>query len=187
MQAQKARQRAVAAAQGIDHLAANHLAVLHLVELELLGVAEVLKDFSVVIGHCNAHVSVLLMFHGRFAEAAGPAAARRRAVADAIVAALDHQRPAVDQAVRDLPARALTDLRHRGAGDLHLCGALLVGAALRVHQANHLEFVQAEHHRPALRAALGCEAAHLRLKADSPASLGSGHLRRLLISVICRL
>ena len=58
---QKACQQSVAAAVGIHDLRVDDAAVLHIVQLELLGVAEVLEDFSVLIGDRDSHV--VLSFH----------------------------------------------------------------------------------------------------------------------------
>ena len=52
---QKARQRAVSAAVGVQDLCPRHPAVFHLVHLELLRVAKVLKHGPVLIGHCDFH------------------------------------------------------------------------------------------------------------------------------------
>ena len=53
---EEARQGAVAAANGADHLGGDHLAVLHFIELELFTVAEVLKHLAVFIGYCEFHI-----------------------------------------------------------------------------------------------------------------------------------
>ena len=50
---QKSRQCAVAAAVGVHHFLPDDLAVCHLIELELLRVAEVLKDLTVFISNCD--------------------------------------------------------------------------------------------------------------------------------------
>ena len=55
--AQQGRQGAVALAVGADHLAAGDLAVFHVVQLELGGVAEVGKDAAVLVGDCNSHTN----------------------------------------------------------------------------------------------------------------------------------
>ena len=46
----------MAAAVGVDHFGGDDLAVVDLIELELLGVAKVLEDLAVCVGNCNFHV-----------------------------------------------------------------------------------------------------------------------------------
>ena len=53
--AQQGSQGAVALAVGAHHLAADHLAVFHFVQLKLGGVAEMGKDQAVLISDCNFH------------------------------------------------------------------------------------------------------------------------------------
>ena len=53
--AQHTCQRAVAVAVAVHHLGGNDLALLHIIELELLCVAEVLEDLSVFIGYRDSH------------------------------------------------------------------------------------------------------------------------------------
>ena len=52
---QQPGQRAVAAAVSAHHFAGQDPAILHLVDLEVLGLAEVLEYFSVLIGYRNFH------------------------------------------------------------------------------------------------------------------------------------
>ena len=58
---QHARQSAMAAAGGVDHLGGNNLSVLNLIELELLAVSKVLENLSILIGYCNLHFDDLLL------------------------------------------------------------------------------------------------------------------------------
>ena len=53
---QEAGQGAMAAAGGVHHLAVEDPAQAHIVKLKLLGMAKVLEDLAVFIGHCNAHL-----------------------------------------------------------------------------------------------------------------------------------
>ena len=69
--AQQARQSAVALAVGADHLAAHHLAVFHIVDLELGGVAEVGENKTILIGNCNSHSCFLSAVKSRRLPAAG--------------------------------------------------------------------------------------------------------------------
>lgn len=52
---QNTRQSTVAAAVGIHDLRGQDLAVLNIVDLELLGVTKVLKDISIFISDCDSH------------------------------------------------------------------------------------------------------------------------------------
>ena len=53
---QNACQRAMATAVGIHHLGRNDLAVSHIIDLELLGMAKVLENFTVFISYCDSHI-----------------------------------------------------------------------------------------------------------------------------------
>ena len=53
--AQHTCQGAVAAAVGIYHFGCNDRAVFYFVNLELLGVTEMLEDLTVSISYCNSH------------------------------------------------------------------------------------------------------------------------------------
>ena len=48
-------QRAVSAAHGIDNFRCNDLTLLHIIDLKLLGVAEVLENLAVFVSDCNSH------------------------------------------------------------------------------------------------------------------------------------
>lgn len=55
VECQKARQRTVTAAVCADNSLADDFSVLNIIELELLRVAEVLKNLTVFIGNCDFH------------------------------------------------------------------------------------------------------------------------------------
>ena len=62
---QEGSQGTVAAAVGIHNGGTDDLAVLHVIELELLGVAEMLDNCAVLIGYCVSHdVFSFQMFRG---------------------------------------------------------------------------------------------------------------------------
>lgn len=91
------RQRAVTFALGVHHGLGGYLSVLHIVQLELFGMSEMLKDLSVVIGDCNFHDIFLLIGLTVAPPAASTAAPsgtflRRGGAAQLIVPALNHQR-----------------------------------------------------------------------------------------------
>ena len=122
----------MAGAAGAHDLLVEHLAVLNVVDLELLAAAKVHKDVAVVVRGCHPHgVDLLCWPYGRHCGDGG--------VRD--IAALDDERSSVDQRVCHLAMRAAADCRHRGAGNAHLlCDCLLV-KAFQVAQAQRLEFV----------------------------------------------
>ena len=53
---QESRQGPVAAAVGVHYLSGHYLAVLHLIDLELLRVPKMLKYLSIVISYCDLHL-----------------------------------------------------------------------------------------------------------------------------------
>ena len=53
--AQNTCQSAVAAAIGVYYFGSDDVAILHFVNLELLGVTEMLEDHTVSISNCNSH------------------------------------------------------------------------------------------------------------------------------------
>ena len=55
--AQHACQSTMTAAVGVHHLRCNDCAVLHFVDLELLGVTEMLEDLTVSVSNCDSHDS----------------------------------------------------------------------------------------------------------------------------------
>ena len=59
----KSCQRTVTAAVRIHDLGSNDLTLLYRVDLELLGVSEMLKDLSVFVSNCNFHIFILLIIN----------------------------------------------------------------------------------------------------------------------------
>lgn len=198
---QKSGQRAVSLAVGVHHLGGHHLPVLDVVELELFRVAEVLENHAVFIGDCNSHRICFLSqnkatFGGdRRPPALLPATGGGCPVAQAVVPAGNEKALAVDQAVSQLVARRFVDLRHGGAGDAHLGGALLLGGVLQIDEADGLVLIQRHHHLAAGVYAVGAKAIVGRLGADAPASRGSrqgsasflGSFRHMSITIIAGL
>ena len=117
---EQARKGTVAGAAGAHDLLAEHLAVLNVVDLELLAAAKVHKDVAVVIRGCHSHGADLLCWpYGRRCGDGG--------VRD--IAALDDERPTIDQRICHLAMRSAANCRHRGARDAHvLCDGLLIEA-----------------------------------------------------------
>ena len=119
----QARQGAVAGAAGAYDLLVEHLAILDVVDLELLAAAKVHKDVAVVVRRCHPHgVDLLCWPCGRCRGDGG--------VCD--IAALDNERPSVDQRIGHLAMRAAANGRHRCAGDAHLLGDRLLVETLQV-------------------------------------------------------
>ena len=124
---------AMTRAIGAHDLGGNDLAVLDVVDLELLGATEVLEDVAVVVRDRDSH-SALLLCRPRLGVGL-----RSGGIGD--VAAGDDQAPAVDQRVGDLCTGAVADGRHRGAGDAHALGGLGLAQMLEVHEAQRLKLV----------------------------------------------
>ena len=119
----QACQGAVAGAAGAYDLLVEHLAVLNVVDFELLAAAKVHKDVAVVVRGCHPHGADLLCW---------PCGRRRGDGGVRDVAAFDDDRPSVDQRVCHLAMRTAADCRHRGAGNAHVLGDFLLIEAFQV-------------------------------------------------------
>ena len=75
------------------------------------------------------------------------------------VAALDDERPTIDQRVCHLAMRAAADGRHRGPGNAHALGDGLLIEAFQVTQPQDLELVDRHVDGVAARRAVGGKAA----------------------------
>ena len=133
---QKARQGTMAAAIGINDFRMNDLAIRSFIKLKLLGVAEMLENLTIFIGDCNFHNGFSFAFFVEFFRVASLRPAAAAAVgcllssADAVVSSGDVQRLPVDKTRCDLASCAFVNLLHGRAGNVHLCGTLLVGLLL---------------------------------------------------------
>ena len=143
---EQARKGTVAGAAGAHDLLVEYLAVLNVVDLELLAAAKVHKDVAVVVRGCHPHgVDLLCWPYGRCRGNGG--------VRD--IAAFDDERPTIDQRVCHLAMRTAADGRHRGAGNAHvLCDFLLIEAS-QVAEAQDLELVDRHVDGIAARQAIG--------------------------------
>ena len=136
---QKACQCAVTAAVGINNFRMRDFAVHSFIKLELFGMAEMLKDLTVFIGDCNFHNGIsFAIFVGFFCVgslhlAAAAAVGCLLSSTDAVVSSGDVQRFPVDKTRCDLASCAFVNLLHGRAGNVHLCGTLLVGLLLQVN------------------------------------------------------
>ena len=117
------RQCTVTSAAGAHDLLVEDLVVLDVVDLELFAAAKVHKDVAVVVRRCHPHgVDLLCWPCGRCRGDGG--------VCD--IAALDTDRPSIDQRVCHLAMRAAADCRHRGAGNTHALGDFLLIESFQV-------------------------------------------------------
>ena len=118
---QEAGQCAVPAAVGWYDLLRDNFTVLHIVELELLRVTEMLEDLSVFVSYCDSHTACSFLNDILCSLIVEP-----------IVSAPDQELFSVYQCVSDFPPCALVNGRYGGAGNAHLFGALLLGQSLPV-------------------------------------------------------
>ena len=147
---EQARQGAVAGAAGAHDLLVEHLAVLNVVDLELLAAAKVHKDVAVVVRSCHPHgVNLLCWPCGRCRGNGG--------VRD--VTAFDDDRPSIDKRVCHLSMRAAADCRHRGTGNAHVLGDCLLIEAFQVAQSQDFELVDRHNDGVSAGKAVGGKAA----------------------------
>ena len=148
---QYAGQRTMALSIGIHHLGSLDFPRLHIVDLELPGVSEMLEDFARFISNRDSHHVFPFRFRILLANlifvAAAAAAELPFSAAELILSALNAQRKAVYQRIRQfLPGRRVDPL-HRGAGNAHLPAALLLRKAFLVNQADRFIFVHRQQDR----------------------------------------
>ena len=122
---QKAGEGPVSAAVGVNDLFFCDPPLPHVIKLEKLRMAEVLKNLSVVIGHCDAHGFFSFRFHMVSSLLIEP-----------VMAAADLEDCSVHQTVRQLFPGAVVDRRHRGPGDPHPDGTLLLGQSALINDRN---------------------------------------------------
>ena len=123
---------AVTGATGAYDLLVEHLAILDVVDLELLAAAKVHKDVAVVVRRCHPHGADLLCW---------PCGRRRGDGGVCDIAAFDTQCAPVDQRVCHLAMCAAADGRHGGAGNAHVLGDGLLIEAFQVAQPQDFELV----------------------------------------------
>ena len=129
---EQTRQCTVTSAAGAYDLLVEHLAILDVVDLELLAAAKVHKDVAVVVRRCHPHgVDLLCWPCGRCRDDGG--------VRD--IAACDDERAPVDQRVCHLAMRSAADGRHGGASDTHLLGDGLLIEVFHVAQPQDFELI----------------------------------------------
>jgi hypothetical protein len=126
----------MAAAVGIDDLLSDNLSVLHIIELELLCVSEMLKDFPVFKGYCDSHDSCSFLDD-----------IIRSLIIKPIVAATDQKPFAVYESFRNLTPGTLVNSGHGGSGNTHPFSALFLRQALAIEQADRFKLIQTHHDR----------------------------------------
>ena len=176
-------QCAVTAAVGVNDFRMDNFAVCSFIKLELFGVAEMLKNLTVFIGNCNFHNGIsFTIFVGFFwvsslHTAVAAAVGCLLSSADAVVSSGDVQRLPMDKARCDFAPCAFVNLLHGRAGNIHLCGTLLVGLLLQVNQPNNLVFVQRQQDRLGIFTSVGAEGINLWCATNSTAPWRSWHGR----------
>ena len=105
--------------------------------------------------------------------------------ADTVVSTGDVQRFPVDKTRCDLAPCAFVNLLHGRAGNVHLCGTLLVGLPLQVNQPNDLVLVQRQQDRLGILTPAGAEGINLWCATNPTAPWRSwhGHTPSFLFSV----
>ena len=133
---QKACQCAVPAAVRRNDLLCNDLTILHVVELELLSVAEMLENLSVSVSYCDSHIFCSFLNDILCSLIVEP-----------IVSTPDQELFSIYQCRSNFSPCALVNGCHSGAGNAHLFGALLLRQAFAVKQADRLELIQSHDDR----------------------------------------
>ena len=95
--------------------------------------------------------------------------------ADTVVSPSDVQRLPVDKTRCDLAPCDFVNLLHGRAGNVHLCGTLLVGLLLQVNQPNDLVFVQRQQDRLGILAPVETECIDLWYATNLTAPWRSWH------------
>ena len=161
-----------AAVGGYDPFGDN-LPVLHVIELELFGVPEVLKDLSVVISYRNSHIVCPFL---RYVQ--------RSLITEAIISSTEQELLAIYQCLRDFAPGTVVDRSYGCAGNTHPFSALLLSHSVAIQQTDCLKLVQAHHNGLTVRYLLGRELPMIRITADPPAALFSGHNRTSFLTYV---
>jgi len=178
---QETCQCAVTAAVGINNFRMSDFAVRSFIKLELFSVTEMLKNLTVFIGNCNFHNGIsFAIFVGFFYVSslhptATAAVGCLLSSADTVVSTGDVQRFPVDKTRCDLAPCAFVNLLHGRAGNVHLCGTLLVGLPLQVNQPNDLVLVQRQQDRLGILTPAGAEGINLWCATNPTAPWRSWH------------
>ncbi len=165
---QETGQGTVSAAVGIHNLFPDNGSVLHIIELELLGASEVLKDVSVFIGCCNSHVVMSFLHHG-FA----------RVHRETVTAPANLKGFPVDQRIGQFFSGRVIDGCDGGTGHTHPRGTRFLRQSQMIQQPNGFVFIQAHDNRSALGGFCRRKGPVIRVAVNPSAALFSRHHRHL--------
>ena len=129
---QKAGKSAMTAAIGIDHFCIGDRSVFHFINLNLFGVSEMLKNFSVFISNC---------YHCVLPPALS-ASGLLVSFTDPVIPTTDQEALPVNDTSGKFFAGTFIDLRDRGTGNIHLCSTLAVCLFLKIYQTDDFIFIQ---------------------------------------------
>ena len=171
---QEACKGAVAASVGINDLLIHDLTLINIIQLKLLGMTEVLEDFSVFVCDCDPHgicsfLNDFLIDLNRFKFT---------------VSACDQQPFPVHKGVSDLFSRTVINGRYGCSGYVHPGGTGFLGETLVIQKSQRLKFVYGH-----LNAFCGCDVIRREAAIDrelfySAASEWSWHKPSFLTYVI---
>ena len=161
-------------AAGRHDLARLHGAVRDRIDLERRGLAEMLEDLlrAFVIGNADFHGKDSFLSLGAKGRRAG---SRARARAELIAAALDDERPPLDERRGEPHARRLVERLRRRARDAELRRASRLRQPLVIHEAQALELLERETDGRTLGCALRAERGVARQLADAALLAWSCH------------
>ena len=131
---QETGQRPVSAAVSGHDLLRDDLSIFHVIELELLRVAEMLEDLSVFVSYRNSH-RIQSFLHDVF----------HSLIIKPVVSASDQEALSIHQRISHFPPCALVGSRNSCAGNSHPFGTLLLGQAFAVKKPDCLKLIQAQH------------------------------------------
>ena len=176
---QNSGQSAVSAAVGIKNLAGHNFVFLYLINLELFRVAEVLKYFSVFISYCDSHPVFSFFFLIDLGDLLFTAAVfwagTIPAIAQAVIAAFDLQRQAVNKHIGKLSSGGFIYLLRGGSCNPQPFAALLLGQPLFIDKPDHLKLVYRQNNLLSILCILRVELECFRKTTDPAAFCRSGH------------
>ena len=171
---QEACKSAMTASVGINDLLIHDLTLINIIQLKLLGMTEVLEDFSVFVCDCDSHgicsfLNDFLIDLDRFKFT---------------VSACDQQPFPVHKGVSDLFSRTVINGRYGCSGYVHPGGTGFLGETLVIQKSQRLKFVYGH-----LNAFCGCDVIRREAAIDrelfySAASEWSWHKLSFLTYVI---
>ena len=138
--AQKSCQRTMATAARIHNLRRNDISIFHIIDFELFGVTEVLKDFSVFVSNCDSHNMISFRFFVHRMDflliaISAPVGCAVTAT-ECKIPSLDSQRKSLNQRIGQFFAGSCINLLNRCSGNMHILSALLLRKTFTVNQTN---------------------------------------------------